>query len=85
MDKPRIEDVVESLTGFEEIAVEKQFGAAVTALNETMSARALVFVLNKRANGGDDVTAKREAMQASLKEILATFADEGAGDEGNDG
>lgn len=71
------DEMIESLTGFEEIAIEKAFGAHLFALaeqNQTMMLRSLVFVDIKRG-GANDKDAKAEAMGLTLKQVQGRFAD----------
>lgn len=79
--KPTAESIAESLTGFDEIAIEQKFGAGPSELSGTKMLRAMAFTLHRRA-GMDDKTAYRECMQASLKDIVSTFADDSEDDEG---
>lgn len=77
-DRPSMEEFVESLTGYEEIAIEKAFGAAVVSLldtNPTMSARALVFVARKR-DGMKDQEARKAVMEMRLGDVQGFFPDE---------
>ena len=70
-----VTEVAESLTGFDEIAIEKSFGAALDELKPTMAGRALVFVVERRA-GKDDGAAKNAAMSMPIGEVNAYFAEE---------
>ena len=75
--RPTTEDVMDSLTGFDEIAIEKNFGKEILVLAEhhqTKFMRALVFVL-KRREGLDDVSARTAALELSLADTKETFAD----------
>ncbi len=78
---PTIEDVVGSLSGFDEVAIEQKFKGDLGSLNNTMTARALVFVLERRA-GKDDKAAYGESMRLTLKDVNARFSGSGD-DEGN--
>lgn len=72
------EEMIESLTGFEEIAIAKAFGGEVFDLaqtKQTMFVRSLVFVHFKR-EGDDDKRAKEKAMGLTLGEAQGYFSDE---------
>ncbi|KRF19663.1 hypothetical protein [Nocardioides sp. Soil796] len=72
------DEFIESLTGFEEIAIAKAFGDEVFNLaqnKETMFVRALVFVHFKR-EGSNDPEAKKQALSMTLKAAQSMFADE---------
>lgn len=65
------EEVAESLTGFDEIAVTKHFGVDVYMDSETkpvLIQRALVFIL-KRRDGLTDTDAYQAAMSMPLSEV----------------
>lgn len=71
------EEMIESLTGFEEIAIAKMFGAEVFDLansKQTMFVRALVFVTFKRQDL-DDKAAKDKVMGMTLGEVQGYFDD----------
>lgn len=71
-------EMVESLNGFEEIAINKVFGATITALPEkdpTMFARALVFVAIKR-QGSNDPEAKAAVLEMPIKAVQDYFEPE---------
>jgi hypothetical protein len=71
------DEFLESMTGFEEIAVEKQFGTDVLGLAEhkaTMFTRALVFVMQKR-DGRADKDAYDAVMNMPLSEVQDHFAE----------
>lgn len=80
--KPTVNEVVESLTGYEELAVEKQFGDELGDLSPLKLMRALAFVLQKRA-GKNDVDAKKAAMAMTQAQVTDAFSDEDD-DEGDD-
>lgn len=71
--RPSVEDAARSLTGFDELAIARAFGADLSALTGTMTTRAIVFVLQRRA-GLDDAAAYKAAMTLSLGECEAQFA-----------
>jgi hypothetical protein len=68
-----MEQAARSLNGFEEIAVEGKFGRAFTDLRGTTMARALLFVVEKRA-GMNDTDAFRTVMLLSIEDLEARFA-----------
>lgn len=72
------EEMGESLTGFDEIAIEQQFGLDIygDAEKRPMKAlRALVFV-HRRREGDDDATAKHAALEMPLKAVQDYFAED---------
>lgn len=74
--KPTAEDAFNSLTGFDEIAIEKRFGLSDYTTIESQSGkwmRAMVFVL-KRREGLNDLDAYNAAMSMSLGELNDQFA-----------
>lgn len=77
-DRPTADDILESITGFEEVAVEKAFGADPIELaqgNKFMKfTRALVFVVKKR-EGLNDVQARQAAMEMPLSVLQDFFAE----------
>jgi hypothetical protein len=75
--KPSIEEVTRSLTGYDELAIQKHFKADWTALAETSPVavtRALVFVMERR-RGLTDQDAYKAAMGLTIGECTARFAD----------
>lgn len=71
-----ISEMTESLTGFEEIAVSKQFnGKDMQDLPGTQTIRALIFVYRKR-QGDKDIEAYDHAMGLSLKAVMGCFTEE---------
>lgn len=78
-----MEEAVESLTGFDEIAIEGAFGADVTTLlteKPTKAARALLFVM-KRREGMKDPEARKAVMEMRLGDVQSYFIDEDDEDE----
>lgn len=69
-----VEDAARSLTGFDEIAVERTFGRDIGELSATRVTRALVFVMQRRL-GLDDTAAYNAAMGMSLADCEAQFAE----------
>lgn len=77
-------EVTESLTGFDEIAIEQAFGAGIADLLDskaTTAARALLFVLRRRA-GMKDNEARKAVMEMRLGDVQDEF--DTAGDEDDD-
>lgn len=70
-------EMVQSLTGFDEIAIEQAFNKPLDQLanSNTMLARALVFV-DLRREGRNDGQARKDAMGMSIREVLAYFPDD---------
>lgn len=69
---------LDSLTGYEELEIQAQFGDDILSLlnlNYTMASRALIYVTRRR-DGLDEAKAKDAAMKLSLKEVGASFAAE---------
>lgn len=85
-------DVLESLTGFDELAIAQAFGKPLEELINTTSmfGRALVFAL-KRREGMKDPEARKHVMELRIGEIDAHFKPdpendgELPGSEGKDG
>lgn len=80
------EEVFDSLTGFDEIAIAQHFGRTVSELaahDQSMFGRALVFVL-KRRDGANDDDARNQALSLSMKEFTAFFADTSEEESGKD-
>lgn len=72
------DEMLESLTGFEEIGIEEAFGADITALmltNVTKAQRALVFVVKKR-EGLKATDARKAVLEMRLGDVQAFFADD---------
>lgn len=81
--KPTPQEVAESLTGFDEIAIKQKFGMALKPLgdeDQTQFLRALVFVLRRR-DGKQDAEAFHLAQSATLAEVSEEFQQPGAADE----
>jgi hypothetical protein len=77
-ERMSIDEMVESLNGYDEIAIEKAFGSDVSSLLEkkpTMGLRALVFV-DVRRGGVSDAEARKSAMELRLGEVQEYFPDE---------
>jgi len=76
--KPTVSDMLDSLTGFEEIAIVKHFDRNIFGLldtDHTMAGRALVFTAKAR-EGKEARHAKTEAMAMTLKQVDDYFADD---------
>jgi hypothetical protein len=72
------EDMVNSLTGFDEIAITKHMGLDVYTDAETKPigiARCLIFVAERR-DGSTDVEARNTAMNMTLKDVQEYFSDD---------
>lgn len=72
------EEMVGSLTGYDEIAIANVFGHEFTDLAQNRHStflRALVFV-HLRREGQDDKAAKKAVMEMPLSEVSDYFADE---------
>lgn len=77
-DKITAEEMMESLTGFDEVAIAKHWAAEVLDLAEhkpTTFTRSLVFVLMRRG-GMSDHEAKEAVMNMTLKEVQGHFTEE---------
>ena len=70
------DEMLDSLTGFDEVAISKWFGD-IAGLVEggSMFGRSLVFVM-KRREGASDADAHGAAMSLTLREVNDYFADE---------
>lgn len=78
--RPTAREMVRSLTGWDEIAIERKFESKMTDLATTMAARAAVFVQLRR-EGNDDANAYGLCMNMPMGEVEDFFADEPAADE----
>ena len=71
------EEVFDSLTGFDEIAISQHFGRTVSDLgsqDQSMFGRALVFVV-KRREGANDDDARNAALGLTLTDLVGFFAE----------
>lgn len=66
------EEVGRSLTGFDEVAIKRAFGASIGDLPETIIMRALLFVLLRR-DGVKDSNAHKACMELPLGEVSDKF------------
>lgn len=73
-----IEEMTESLTGFDEIAIRKHFDGfnvyAEAEANPVDAVRALAFV-DQRRRGKTDPEAREHALGLTFREAMAYFAD----------
>lgn len=70
--KHNMEALVRSLTGFDEIAIEKYFGKRFEDINGNMLARAVLFIANHR-EGMPDPVAHKTAMDVPLGDLESYF------------
>lgn len=74
--RPNIDEVLESINGFEEVAVEKAFGADPIELAQGQKlmkfTRAMVFVVKKR-EGLNDLQARQAAMEMTMADLQTFF------------
>ncbi|HEY1178609.1 MAG TPA: hypothetical protein VGF17_20840 [Phytomonospora sp.] len=73
--KPTYTESVEALTGFDEIAIAKKFGAQFDDLQGSMNLRALVFIEQRRA-GVDEKAAYDGVMSLPLRDVKDHFSAE---------
>lgn len=73
-DRPGLEELAESLNGWEEIAVQKTFGFSIDKFEEhgTIGIRALAYVELKR-EGANDKAAHKAAMDLTLRELVERY------------
>lgn len=80
------EELADSLTGFDEIAIKKAFGATLSELSPDQKGqggdvfqflRALIFV-HRRREGENDITAFNTAQNLRTAELNGYFAEESA-------
>lgn len=73
--KTSVDELIESMNGFEEMAIDKAFGAEIYDLLATKPIRGLracLFLVKKR-EGLNDVQAHQAAMATSLKNLNEQF------------
>ncbi|WP_300399882.1 hypothetical protein [Nocardioides sp.] len=82
VDKPTPNDLFESMTGFDEIAVARSFGAEITTMREQPFTfmRALLFVQARR-DGMSDAKAREHALGLTVREVNDSFSED-VDDEG---
>lgn len=71
-------ETLDSLTGYEELAITQHFGADITTLletNATFAGRALIFTERTRS-GEAPKDAKKHAMSLTLKSVNDYFKDD---------
>lgn len=73
--KLTVDEHMELLTGFDEVAIEERFGKDIDSLRFTMSLRALAFTSRTR-NGQPAKDAYKAVMSLTLKELGDLFADD---------
>lgn len=76
--KVTVTETIQSLTGFEEIAIAKHFEHDISTLldaHATMAGRALVFTIKTR-EGKEPRHAKTEAMAMTLQQVNDYFAED---------
>jgi hypothetical protein len=66
------ETFTRTLTGFDEVAIRKMFGASFDVLEGTLNPRALLFVQLRR-DGAKDPDAFRSAMEIMLGDLEQLF------------
>lgn len=71
------DEIIDSLTGHDEMELSAQFGATIGQLvsNQSMLRRACVFIV-KRREGLNDDDARNFALGMILKDVLEFFASE---------
>lgn len=80
------EEVFDSLTGFDEIAIAQSFGHTISDLagnDPSMFSRALIFVI-KRRDGATDHDAREASLALTMKENNEFFAAPSAEEAGKD-
>jgi hypothetical protein len=74
-------EVFNSVTGFDEMAIAQHFGRTVGDLftgDSSMWARAMAFVVKRRAGANDD-DARNASLEMSLLQLSEFFAEESEG------
>lgn len=72
-----VDELTDTLTGFEEIAIAKAFSKELSDLPGTQPLRALVMIWHKRTDELADADAYQKAMEVTLGAVMGYF-------EGND-
>lgn len=82
-NKKTLNDLAESLNGWEEIAVVKSFGFQIDDFEEhgTLGIRALAFVEFKR-EGQKDTAAHKAAMDLTMRELINRYPEMDADTDG---
>lgn len=75
-DKPNLSETLDSVTGYDEIAINQAFGRYFGLIVEdpTMLARAAIFVLQRR-DGMKDAEAKKFVMDLPMSRVNVWFSD----------
>lgn len=73
--KPTVVETQNSLNGFDELAIEKAFGAEYDDLNGRNVLRALIFTL-KRREGLDDIKARKVVLEIPMDQLVTHFAED---------
>lgn len=84
--KSTIKELVESMTGFDEIAVENVFRKSLADMSSTLMTRAVGFIALKRdpAETLTDTECFRKVMNMTLKDVSELFAEEPTAPVGDD-
>lgn len=80
------EEIFDSVTGFDEIAITQAFGCPVVKLAQedaSMFGRAMVFIAKRREGASDD-DARAAALAMTTKEFTEYFAEDSPGESGKD-
>lgn len=77
-DRPTMQEVLDSITGFDETAITQAFGRyfAVLCDDATMLARAAIFTHLRRQDGVTDAKAKDAAMGMRMADVNDYFPDD---------
>lgn len=87
-----VSEVIGGMTGYEEDAITKTFGLPIEDLDDIKTARALIFVVERRRDGFGDAAAAKTAQAMPRNEVMEYFTpseeepfpDEPVTAEGND-
>jgi hypothetical protein len=83
-EKPTADEVLESLTGYDELAIEKAFGSDVESIMSSgkglVYLRALVFAQELHGGAKHD-EAKKTALTLTVKDLNGRFRDDTDGDD----
>lgn len=83
-EKLNSQEMTRSLTGFDEIAIKKAFGARFEDLEGMFFARSLLFVQMRREGAGD-AAAFKAVMEMTFGDVEDRFDKPAADAEGNSG
>lgn len=77
-ERPTLQETLDTITGFDEIAITQAFGRyfAVLCEDPTMLARAGIFVDKRRRSEMNDAQAKEAAMSMTMGEVNRYFPDD---------